>query len=227
MKFLTKAIYLNEKEKNKKMNLIDTLIQIFIANYLGILFLMLLESASFPIPSEVVMPLVGVLARLGIIDIYYGILFGTAGSLIGSLIDYYIGYKLGYPFLEKYGRYFFISNKHLEYTSYLFNKYGILIVLIARFIPLIRTLISFPAGIGKMNVLTFLGVTLLGNLAWNIILSFIGFIYYEQWQFIISLINEYLLLIALIISFSILSYWIIKRKINRIYNLFLFRGKDI
>jgi len=72
------------------MNLIDTLIQIFIANYLGILFLMLLESASFPIPSELVMPLVGVLARLGIIDIYYGILFGTAGSLIGSLIDYYI-----------------------------------------------------------------------------------------------------------------------------------------
>lgn len=209
------------------MNLIDTLIQIFIANYLGILFLMLLESASFPIPSELVMPLVGVLARLGIIDIYYGILFGTAGSLIGSLIDYYIGYKLGYSFLEKYGRYFFISNKHLEYTSYLFNKYGILIVLIARFIPLIRTLISFPAGIGKMNVLTFLGVTLLGNLAWNIILSFIGFIYYEQWQFIISLINEYLLIIALIISFSILSYWIIKRKINRIYNLFLFRGKDI
>jgi Uncharacterized membrane-associated protein len=70
------------------------------------MILMLLESASLPVPSEVVMPLAGVLSRLGILNLYYAIFFGTVGSLIGSIIDYLIGYKLGYPFLERYGHYF-------------------------------------------------------------------------------------------------------------------------
>jgi len=176
------------------------------------MILMLLESASLPVPSEVVMPLAGVLSRLGILNLYYAIFFGTVGSLIGSIIDYLIGYKLGYPFLERYGHYFLINKNRLDQVIYLFNKYGIIIVLIARFIPLIRTLISFPAGIGKMNVNKFLIITLIGNLSWNSILSILGYVYYEQWQFLISLLNEYLYIFAGIIFTSLIIYYFLIRK---------------
>lgn len=209
------------------MNIIDTLIQIFIGNYFGILFLMLLESASFPIPSEVVMPLVGVLSRLGKIHIIYGIVYGTAGSLIGSLIDYFIGYKLGYPFLEKYGKYFFIDKKRLDYVSFLFNKYGILIVFIARFIPLIRTLISFPAGIARMNLIIFILITLAGNTSWNVLLALIGYIYYEQWQIIISIFNEYVIIFGVVFLVAILTYFLVRKRISHTYIQFLFHDKDI
>jgi membrane protein DedA with SNARE-associated domain len=169
-------------------SLISQIIDLLIANYVGIFVLMTMEAASLPIPSEVVMPLAGYISSSGRLYLPLVIVIGTLGSLLGSLVDYLIGYKLGFPFLRKYGKYLMLNQKRLDEAVALFSKYGALIVLISRFVPVLRTVISFPAGIGKMPILKFLGVTSVGNLIWDTILAYVGYAYASSWQQVISVI---------------------------------------
>ncbi|MGC8992089.1 MAG: DedA family protein [Thermoplasmata archaeon] len=182
--------------------------------YLGIFILMTLESAMLPLPSEVIIPFSAYLAYLNYLNIYLVIMFSTLGGLAGSLIAYYIGYFGGRELIIKYGKYFFIYEEDLERAERWFNKYGPESVFIARLLPVIRGIISLPAGIGKMNIVKFSIYTFLGTLIWSVILSYTAYYLGSNWNIIVNVISS-LDPVIVIIGILILIYIIYKIYKNR------------
>lgn len=180
------------------------------SNYLILFILMLLEGMSLPIPSEVVMPLAGYLSSLGALNLYLSILIGSLGSLVGSLIDYFIALKLGLPFLLRYGKYIKLNKNRLDYLNTFFAKHGNTSVFFARFLPAIRALISFPAGIARMRLTYFILFTFSGHLVWDTILSFIGYYFGSSWQPIISELTKFDYIILSIVLIALVIYILIK-----------------
>ncbi len=158
----------------KIMGYITDIINSF--GYLGIGAGMLLESACIPIPSEVVLPLGGnmVASSAGKMTLLGANVAVNLGSMIGSLIAYSVGYYGGRPFILKYGKYFFVSKEHFFKAETTFNKFGVGAVFFGRLLPVIRTFISLPAGIAKMNLKKFMLYSLIGMVPWNFILIFLG-----------------------------------------------------
>jgi membrane protein DedA with SNARE-associated domain len=142
--------------------------------YLGVFLLMVAESATLPIPSEVVLPLGGYLVSQGRLEFWSTVAVATVGSLVGTMVDYGIGYYLGRPAVLRYGRIVRFSEKRLETTERWFGSHGKSVVLLARFVPLVRTLIAFPAGLVKMDVKRFLVYSAVGILIWDIALVYLG-----------------------------------------------------
>ncbi|MDE1843522.1 MAG: DedA family protein, partial [Thaumarchaeota archaeon] len=130
--------------------------------YIGIFFLMVAESALIPIPSEVIMPFSGYLVSIGKLNPILTILAGAIGNLVGSLIAYVIGVKLGREFIIKYGKYVLLKKSHLEWTESFFKKYGDRSTFASRLLPAVRTYISLPAGVAKMNLKKFSVYTFVG-----------------------------------------------------------------
>ncbi len=184
--------------------------------YALVFALMVLEGVSLPVPSEVVMPLVGYYASLGgfIDPPVLGLLLGTLGSLVGSLIDYYTAYYLGTPFLLRYGRLFGLDKNRLGSLSRWFSKYGAAAVFGFRFLPGFRALISFPAGLAGMRIVGFVVVTFLGHLIWDSILVYIGYAFATQWSIIIGLVDRYLYIIAVIAVIVIVIYIVMKLRMR-------------
>ena len=156
--------------------------------YWGVFIGMTLESACIPLPSEIIMPFSGFVVWQGTTNMtLLGItLVGALGNLIGSLIAYFIGLKGGRPFLEKYGKYVFISHSKLELADRWFARYGWEAVLISRMLPLIRTFISLPAGIANMDLKKFSLYTFMGSLPWSFILAYVGVQLGPNWELIKS-----------------------------------------
>lgn len=142
--------------------------------YTGIFILMVMESATLPVPSEIVLPLGGYLVYKGQLEFWSTVTVATIGSLIGTLIDYGIGYYLGRPAVLRYGRIVRFSAERLETTEKWFTMHGRIVVLLARFVPLLRTLIAFPAGIVRMDRKRFLSFSSVGILVWDIALIYLG-----------------------------------------------------
>ena len=142
--------------------------------YLGIFLLMVMESATLPVPSEVVLPLGGYLVSQGRLEFWSTVAVATIGSMVGTMVDYGIGYYLGRPAVLRYGRIVRFSEKRLETTEKWFATHGKSVVLLARFVPLLRTLIAFPAGIVRMDVKRFLAYSAIGILVWDIALVYLG-----------------------------------------------------
>ena len=117
--------------------------------YPGIFILMTLESMIAPVPSELVMPFAGFLAAQGEFNLILVVFFSSLGSLCGSLISYYLGKKGGYPLVARFGKYFFLDETDLQKTTHWFERRGEKTIFISRFIPIVRHLISIPAGMGK------------------------------------------------------------------------------
>ena len=159
--------------------------------YLTLFILMIGEGIGLPIPSEVIMPYVGYSAYLGGISLYLGFLVGTLGSFVGSIIAFFIGYKLGYPFLAKYGKYLLIDSKRLETLHQWFLKYGDIAVFGFRFVPELRALISYPAGVAKMSLLRFSLFTFLGHSIWDLALAILGYRLHSQIDYVISLAEKF------------------------------------
>ena len=139
------------------MGLTEFLVKYIVAfiestGYISVFILMMLESMVAPVPSEAVMPFAGFLVESGQFTFLGVVFFSTFGSIIGSLISYYIGYYGGRPIVEKFGKYLFLDKHHLDITEKYFQKKGDITILICRFVPIVRHLISIPAGMGKMNV---------------------------------------------------------------------------
>ncbi|MFA5127157.1 MAG: DedA family protein [Patescibacteria group bacterium] len=155
--------------------------------YSGLAFLMTLESMVAPVPSEAVMPFAGFLWYSGKMSLWPIIAFSTLGSIIGSLISYYIGDYGGRPLVKKFGRYLLLNEHHLELTENFFNKYGGKTIFISRFIPIIRHLISLPAGVAKMNIFKFSLYTIVGAGLWNAFLAYLGYYLGSNW----SVIRQY------------------------------------
>lgn len=152
--------------------------------YAGIIILMAMESTALPIPSEAVMPFAGFLVYSGKMDMFLVTLAGAIGSLIGALFSYYVGKYLGRPFLLKYGKYILISEKHLITTEKFFQKHGEKAIFIARLVPVVRHLISFPAGAANMNIIKFSFYTFVGAFIWCGILAYAGYLLGYNWHII-------------------------------------------
>jgi len=150
--------------------------------YLGIFFLMVLESAMIPIPSEIIMPFSGFLVSAGKFGPILVVLAGSLGNLVGSILTYYFGLKVGRAFIIKYGKYVFFKKEHLEFTERLFKNYGDKISFVGRLLPVIRTYVSLPAGIGRTNFIKFVFYTLIGSLIWNSVLTFAGMQLGNNWK---------------------------------------------
>ena len=178
------------------------------AGYFGLFILMALESMIFPVPSEAVMPFAGYLVFQGRFDFLIALIVSSLGSVFGSLLSYYIGFYGGRPFVLKYGKYFFIENEHLEWTENWFRKQGQITICISRFIPVVRHLISIPAGIAKMAVPKFVLYTFLGATIWNLILLYAGFKLGEHWDKIHQYSKQLdVLFIAVVMLFFAYFIW--------------------
>ncbi len=142
--------------------------------YLSLFALMALESASLPIPSEVVLPLAGYLVAAGTMEFWVVIAVSTIASLTGALVDYYLAWWLGRPFVSALLRVFRVHEGGLDRAEAWFARSGQWTVFAARFVPVVRTLISLPAGLFEMNMVRFVVMTVAGCLAWSIILVYAG-----------------------------------------------------
>ena len=180
--------------------------------YVGVFVLMLLESSSLPIPSEVILPFAGFLVSRGILNVWFTVTIATIAGLAGSLIDYYIGLK-GVQSLAKHkilGR-AILSNKQLEIAASWFNKHGSSMVFFSRLIPGFRTLVSFPAGAVRMKLPKFIVFTTAGCIVWNVVLIYVGWYLGKNWAEVAG-ISRYLIL-AIVIAFLVLAaYLLIRRK---------------
>lgn len=148
----------------------------------GIFVLMTLESMIAPIPSEGVMPFAGFLLFEGKMTVLQILISSTLGSLVGSLVSYYIGARYGEAVIKRWGKYLFLNEHHLEQTKRFFARYGNKTVFVSRFIPIVRHLISIPAGVGKMNLLTFTLYTGIGATMWNMFLVWVGYRLASRWE---------------------------------------------
>jgi membrane protein DedA with SNARE-associated domain len=155
---------------------------ISVTGYTGVTVLMALESMVAPVPSEAVMPFAGFLIYEKQFTFAGVAFFSTVGSIIGSLLSYYMGYFGGRPVVMKFGKYLLLNPHDLDVTERFFNKYGAKTIFIARFVPVIRHLISIPAGAGKMGLFKFCVYTTVGACMWNCFLTYCGLRLKQHWE---------------------------------------------
>lgn len=175
-------------------------------SYPGIFLLMVLESMVFPVPSEAVMPFAGFLIVDGQFTFTGVIIASTLGSIVGSLLSYAMGFYGGKPFIKRFGKYLLLDVHDLEITEKFFAKRGELTIFIARFVPVIRHLISIPAGLGKMRLGKFIIYTTLGAGLWNSFLAFVGFKLKENWTEVMKYSHTIDIVVVAILGLAFLYY---------------------
>jgi len=175
--------------------------------YSSVFFLMMLESMVAPVPSEAVLPFAGFLVAGGRFTFWGVALASTAGSIIGSWLSYIMGYYGGRPLINKFGKYLLLNQHDLNVTERFFYKYGSWAIFVARFIPVIRHLISIPAGIGRMKWLPFTIYTTLGAAMWNMFLTWLGFHLRNHWD-LIQRYSKPIDIIMLILLIAALAFFI-------------------
>lgn len=148
--------------------------------YLGIIILMAMESSIFPVPSEIVIPPAAFLAAQGKLNFAAVIIAGTIGSYLGAAITYWVARLIGRPLVVKYGRLFLLSPKKLDDAERWLVRYEASGVFFARLLPVVRHLISIPAGLVRMNFTSFSIVTVAGSALWCWVLAYLGGIAYQR-----------------------------------------------
>ena len=163
--------------------------------YPGIVLVMAIENIFPPIPSELVLPFGGALSAKGDMNFWGVVAAGTAGSVIGALVLYTVGYFAREAGVRRlivaYGRYIFVSEQDLDRAADWFERYGEAVVFFGRLIPIIRSIISVPAGYTRMNLGRFLLFTTLGTLLWSLLLTYIGRVLGENWESITEFTGPY------------------------------------
>ncbi|MEO8706261.1 MAG: DedA family protein [Kofleriaceae bacterium] len=153
--------------------------------YPGLFLLIVLESTMVPIPSLLVMPFAGFLASKAggeVFSLPVILVINSAAALTGSMLSYLLGAKGGKPLLLKYGKWILVRPKDIERTEAYFARHGGATVLIARFLPVVRHLISLPAGIARMPLPKFLTQTFLGSTIWGGGLMVVGYVLGDHWE---------------------------------------------
>jgi membrane protein DedA with SNARE-associated domain len=182
--------------------------------YFGIFIAMTIESACIPLPSEIIMPFSGYLVYKGELNFWLVGIIGALGNLAGSLIAYWVGLKGGRPVIEKYGKWVLISHHDLDVAEKWFAKYGKSTVFFSRLLPVIRTFISFPAGMTGMNIKTFSIYTFLGALPFSLFLTYVGYKLGENWDTIGSYFHKFDLVIGIVLILGVI--WYIRRHIKNL-----------
>jgi membrane protein DedA with SNARE-associated domain len=144
--------------------------------YPGIVILMAIESSVLPLPSELVMPPAGYLAAQGKMNALAAVLCGALGSVLGALVNYGLAVFVGEPVLRKYGKYVLVSERSLDRTEKFFRRHGEISTFVGRLLPVIRHLISIPAGMSRMNLGWFVAFTAVGAGIWCAILTYLGWL---------------------------------------------------
>ena len=152
------------------------------AGYLGVVILMAIESACIPLPSEIIMPFAGYLISLGQFSLIGAATAGAVGCNIGSTIAYVVAAKGGRPALERWGSYVLVTHAELERAEQFFVRYGAITVFVGRLLPVIRTFISFPAGLARMPMMKFQIYSFIGSWPWCLALAYVGFLLGARWD---------------------------------------------
>ncbi len=187
--------------------------------YPGILLLITLESTLVPIPSELVMPFAGYMASQGEFSLPVILVINSVGALLGSGLCYWIGVVGGKPFLVKYGKYFLIRQHDLERTEAFFAKHGKMTILIGRFLPVIRHVISVPAGIARMPLRGFFLQTFLGSTIWGGALILLGYFVGSNWETFAKTLKRVDLLIGMILVLALVALgirFVVRRRRERL-----------
>ncbi len=180
--------------------------------YFGIFILMAFESMILPMPAELVMPFAGFLAATGKMSFILVIVFSSLGSICGSLISYYIGKIGGIAFVRKFGKYLLLDESDLLKTEKWFRKSGDKTIFISRFIPVVRHIISIPAGIGKMDLKKFCIYTIAGATIYNAFLAYMGYLLGKNWL----LVRQYSEPFSIVVAIAIVAVgcWFVYRHIK-------------
>lgn len=185
--------------------------------YWGVMVASALESACIPLPSEVIFPFSGFVVHQGHFNFWLVIFYGMIGQLLGSLLAYYVGFFGALPLLVKYGKYILIKEKEIKHTHEWFEKHGESAVFFGRILPVIRTFISLPAGVAKMDIWKFIIFTTLGCLPWLIALTYSGVFLGQNWVKIKTVFLEFKVVIiaVLLILLAIWIYHHVRNKNNK------------
>ena len=184
--------------------------------YPGIFALMAMESSVIPVPSELVMPPAGYLAQQGQMNMALVILCGTLGSLVGAYANYFAAHYLGRPLLLKYGKYVWITEEKFAKVEIFFKNHGEVSTFIGRRLPVVRHLISLPAGLAGMNHIKFSLYTLLGAGLWVTVLSYIGYFIGANRELIMQYSHQALIgAVTLSVAIAAVYVWNHRRKKQR------------
>jgi membrane protein DedA with SNARE-associated domain len=198
------------------LNILETLSNFVISvieqfGYAGVFVAMGLESACIPLPSEVIMPFAGFVVWKGELTLIGVALVGTAGCLAGSLVAYSVGAYGGLPLLERYGKYVLIRKSELDRAHTWFERFGEIAVFVGRVLPIVRTFISLPAGVARMDVKKFSLYTVLGSLPWCFGLAYVGVLLGPHWSDLEALFR-YLDIVVIAGIIGLVGYLIYHRK---------------
>ena len=179
--------------------------------YFGVMMLMAIESACIPLPSEVIMPFSGYLVYTGQFNLWLVAFMGALGCNVGSAIAYEIGYYGGRRLVERYGSYVLLGKHELEWTDHFFARFGDVTVLISRMLPVIRTFIALPAGIGRMPRVRFHIYTFIGSFPWCLGLAYLGMKAGQHWDYLGKYFHQFDKLIGAVILIGVIwffwSHW--------------------
>jgi len=186
--------------------------------YLGVMLAMGIESAMIPLPSELILPFAGFMVSdptqlepitHGRWDFWIVVVVATLGNTLGSLIAYAIGAYGGRPFLERWGRYLLIRPHEIEIADRFFRDHGAITVFVGRLLPIVRTFISFPAGVTRMPLGRFIAYSTAGAVPWSIALVYAGTLLGSSWKDIRHALQPFDLLIAVVVvlGFLLLLWW--------------------
>jgi len=181
--------------------------------YSSVFIFMVMESMVFPVPSEAVMPFAGFLIAEGRFSFAGVIASSTLGSIVGSLISYYVGLYGGKPVLNRWGKYLLLDQHALEMTERFFKRRGDLAIFVSRFIPVVRHLISIPAGIGRMNLLAFSVYTVVGAGLWNAFLAAAGYHLRQHWEVIMQYSRVVDIVVLLLLAGA--CVWFVRKHLLR------------
>ena len=152
---------------------------------LAVFILMTAESALIPIPSEITMPFAGFMAGMGVFDFWTAVAVGALGNLVGSLLAYWLGYAKGEDWvrfaIRRWGKWLLIREHEYDKSKAWYQKYGQGITFASRLLPIVRTFISLPAGIARMNLPLFSLLTFIGSFLWSAVLAYVGLKLGENW----------------------------------------------
>ena len=203
------------------LEIIDKIVIPFLASlygtlgYGGVTVAMAIESAMIPLPSELILPFAGFLVSdptahepltSGAWNFWIVVIVATIGNTIGSLIGYAIGAWGGRPFLERWGRYLLIRPHEIELADHFFQKYGSATAFFSRLLPIVRTFVSFPAGVARMNLVRFTVYSTAGALIWSILLVQLGVTFGQRWTEIRHVLQPFDLAIAAVVIAAIVFF---------------------
>lgn len=179
--------------------------------WLGVVVAMAIESACIPLPSEVTMPLSGwmlIQAKgLSVWHVLWAGFYGALGCTIGSVFTYWVGALGGRPLLERYGKYVLISSHDMEVADRWFGKYGEATAFFSRLLPIVRTFISLPAGIARMNFPKFTILSFVGSFIWCALLAYAGYVFGEHWQEVREVMRPFDIPIAVVLV-ALFGYYV-------------------